>query len=247
MDSVPVSSGSPRVAISGFITFLRSITHCTVLTAHNGFKFDALLIIKLVLEQKMLDEFMSVVYGFADTLVMLKKKLSERRASKARFKLSTLIEEYLGSDAMIGAHNAVYDVAMLQKILSHLNINVTNEDILENAVTVEFLITQEHRSLQLKTIRTSLECLKCKRNPEEPDSKSSGISSSTITKIGKAGITLDNLLQSYNTSRRRGNEILLGQDIGGHPRVTKTKKVIDGLSYKLAELMEKRNRNVDTT
>ena len=79
LDSVPVSTVSPRVAISGFITFLRSITHSTVLTAHNGFKFDAPLIIKLVQEQKMLDEFMSVVHGFADTLVMLKKKLSKRR------------------------------------------------------------------------------------------------------------------------------------------------------------------------
>ena len=106
---------------------------------------------------------------------------------------------------------------MVQKILAHLNIKVTNEDIFENAVTVE------------------------------PDAKSSGISSSMITKIGKAGRTLENLLQSYNTSRCHGIEILLEQDVGGHPRVTKTKKVIGGLSYKLAELTVKRNRNVETT
>ncbi|XP_071581489.1 uncharacterized protein [Temnothorax nylanderi] len=132
LDSVPVSTVLPRVAIGGLLTFLRSIAESTVLTAYNGFKFDAPLIIKFVQEQEMLEEFTSVVNGFADTLPMLKNKLTERRASKASFKQFTLAEEYLGSEAAVGAHNALYDVAMLQKLLAHPDIDITNEQILEN-------------------------------------------------------------------------------------------------------------------
>lgn len=246
LDSVPVSTVSPRIAISGLLTFLRSIAQSTVLTAHNGFKFDAPLMITFVEQQGMLEEFTSVVHGFADTLPMLKNKLTERRSSKASFKLSTLAEEYLGSEAAIGAHNALNDVAMLQRLLAHPNIDIINDLILENVMTVESLITQEQRSLQCKILKTSLECLKHKPNPQEPDAKPSGISTSMMIKIAKAGITLEDILQSYNTSGRRGIEILLMQDVGGHPRVTKTKKVIDNLSYKLAELTEK-SKLVDTT
>ena len=51
---------------------------------------------------------MSVFHGFADTLPMLRNKLSEQWASKASFKLPALGEGYLGSDAVIGANNAVH-------------------------------------------------------------------------------------------------------------------------------------------
>lgn len=174
LDSMPVSTVSPRVAIGDLLTFLRSIAQSIILTAHNGFKFDVPFIIKFIQEQGMLEEFTSVVH--ADILPMLKNKLTERRASKASFKQSTLVQKYLGSEAAIGAHNALYDVAMLQKLLAHPDIDITNEQILENAMTVEYLITQEHRSVQCKIFKTSLECLKHERNSQEPNAKFSGIS-----------------------------------------------------------------------
>jgi len=52
------------------------------------------------------------IAGFSDTLIMLKKMLSERKGLN-QFKLETLTKDFLESEDSGSFHNAVYDVTVL--------------------------------------------------------------------------------------------------------------------------------------
>lgn len=51
-----------------------------------------------------------------------------------------------------------------------------------------------------------------------------------IGKMAEAGITLDLLQNAYKKGNDKGIELLLGEDIGGRPRITKTKMFSEMLS-----------------
>jgi len=182
----------------------------------------------------LLNDFISVAVGFADSLSLFKAKLKETRGEKASYKQVVLAEEFLGLNSSKGAHNAVYDIDMLEKLIKHPQINITKDDIQKNAKSTHFFISPKTSQLLFNTLKQSLQCEKGSEGQ-----KSVNLSSHMIKKIAAAGITLDNLLQ-YSSSKQQGIKILLAQNVGGKPRITKTKKIIDQLCAKLEIILQGR-------
>lgn len=63
----------------------------------------------------------SMLAGFSDTLVMLKKMYPDRKG-QSQFKLQTLATDFLESKELGNFHDAVFDVTVLQKLVRSLNL-----------------------------------------------------------------------------------------------------------------------------
>ncbi|XP_071637403.1 maternal protein exuperantia-like [Temnothorax longispinosus] len=74
-----VDTTPPQMAFKNFIAYLRSIGNSIILTAHNGFRFDAPLILRHMKKFGLLEEFQFVVMGFADTLHLFRNLLQNRK------------------------------------------------------------------------------------------------------------------------------------------------------------------------
>ncbi|XP_024890200.1 uncharacterized protein LOC112466367 isoform X2 [Temnothorax curvispinosus] len=89
-----------RLALKSFIDFLTPDP--VILIAHNGGRFDAPMLLNELRSLGLLQDFQSVVFGFCDTLPLLKKKLPERIKAKKSFRQSVLAEDLVGSRAADG-------------------------------------------------------------------------------------------------------------------------------------------------
>jgi len=232
---LPVTTHSKKDAARSFLQFLKRVGPNIILVAHNCFRFDGPAIVALMKNEGLLNDFISVVVGFADSLSLFKTKLKESRGEKASYKQVVLAEEFLGLNSSKDAHNAVYDIDMLEKLIKHPQINITKNDIQKNAKSTHFFISPKASQLLFNTLKQSLQCEKGSEGQ-----KSVGLSSHMIKKIAVAGITLDNLLQCYSSSKEQGIKILLAQNVGGKPRITKAKKIIDQLCAKLEIILQGR-------
>ncbi|KYN15258.1 hypothetical protein ALC57_12525 [Trachymyrmex cornetzi] len=231
----PVTTHSKKDAARSFLQFLKRVGPNIILVAHNCFRFDGPAIVALMKNEGLLNDFISVAVGFADSLSLFKAKLKETRGAKASYKQIVLAEEFLGLNSSKGAHNAVYDIDMLEKLIKHPQINITKDDIQKNAKRTHFFISPKASQLLSNALKQSLQC-----EEGSEDQKSVGLSSHMIKKIDAAGITLDNLLQCYSSSKQQGIKILLAQNVGGKPRITKSKKIIDQLCAKLEIILQGR-------
>lgn len=101
-----VETVSAKLAMDGFLDFLKLVQLKVILIAHNCFRFDAPLIIKQMEQLGLSTEFKNIVQGFCDTYPLFKKKLLERKSAKLSFKQLALAEEFLEADDLKGAHNA---------------------------------------------------------------------------------------------------------------------------------------------
>ncbi|KAK0175477.1 hypothetical protein PV327_009225 [Microctonus hyperodae] len=134
LKSVPVPTKSPKDAITEFITFLRDVGSKVMLAAHSGSIFDFPKIMRLIRELNMIHEFSSVVCGFIDTFLLLKRKLRSRCRS---FSQVNLAKDYLGLHGTSGTHNALVDVEILERIINCDKINLTKEEILRSANSIK--------------------------------------------------------------------------------------------------------------
>lgn len=100
-----------------FLQFLRLVEKPVSLVAHNGFQLDAPLIMRDMKALGLWQQFDSLVYGFTDTFRLLKSKLIERKAAKLKFNQEILVHDFVGDDAVNGAHNALTDVKNLEPIV----------------------------------------------------------------------------------------------------------------------------------
>ncbi|XP_043289283.1 uncharacterized protein [Venturia canescens] len=230
----PVISLTEIDAMEGFFQFLNKIEKKIILVAHNCFSFDSGALIDVIQRLGLLSKFTQSVIAFADTLPLFKIKLKNKRDSKASYKQNVLAEEYLGTNASVGAHNAVNDVKVLQQLVTHPAINIEKKDIFENSKTVNCLISKKNISATVSCFKRDLQIFNLSN-----DKENGRVSSGMITKIVAAGITLDNLFQVYKSSGEKGINILLAQDIGGKPRVSKNKKVISDLCKRISFLCRK--------
>lgn len=97
----------PRVSLVSFIDFLKNVGDSIILVAHNGFRFDAPMILRTMQKFGLLADFMFVVKGVADTLPIFRNHLVER---KKCFSLTALAVHFLGPSAIEGAHDARNDI-----------------------------------------------------------------------------------------------------------------------------------------
>ncbi|XP_058789690.1 uncharacterized protein LOC131663346 [Phymastichus coffea] len=203
---------SLRVAMEDFLSFLDTQGDQVILMAHNGYKFDFPLMLRNLSRLNLLDEFKTIVTGFSDTLNIFRNILPERRKAKKSFSQTTLAVEYLGQESAEGAHNALADVDILQKLISAIKIDhLTIYNHTQN-------ITDFIRNEALKNVHTSnkisLEFLK------------NCVSTNMLSRIAKAGINRSLIIDVYKTKGPKGIEMLLSEDVRGRPRVTKHKKSI---------------------
>lgn len=226
LNNVQVNTMPPRLVMVKFVEFLRSFNDGVILVAHNGFRLDAPFIVRTMLHMGLLDDFSAAMKGFADTLPIFRRKLEQRKKEKKSFSQSALANDLLEAGDCVGAHNAIFDVQLLDKLIK--KVCVTREEFLCHAKSVAEVVREMEQS-SLKTIhKRTMERLK-----SEP-----GVSAGMIDKIAAAGIDLSILQQTYSAAGVKGIELLLGQDVRGRPRVTKNKKVIQGILMAVKKSLE---------
>ncbi|XP_043274507.1 uncharacterized protein [Venturia canescens] len=206
----PVPTVSCHQAVDNFIQFLNGFTGGVVLAAHNCFRFDAPLLLRLVSEVGMLNQFSKVVKGFIDTLIVLKKCLIDRTAAKESFKLTALAEKFINADFTKEMHNALIDAKVLESLIHHPLIDIAANDLLKSAVTVNNICMREQRSIECKLKKSSLNVLLAEKDEHGKSSKVEGASARVA--------------------------ILLGQSVDGKARVTTSKKIVDAIVKRLVIL-----------
>ncbi|KAK0085128.1 hypothetical protein PV325_005715 [Microctonus aethiopoides] len=137
LKSVAVPTKSRIDAITEFITFLRGVGLKVMLAAHGGSKYDFPKILRLVKQLNMMNEFSSVVCGFIDTFTLLRSKLRTRFLLYRSFSQVNLAKDYLGLYCTSNAHNALVDVEVLERIINCSRIDLTREEILKSAVSIQ--------------------------------------------------------------------------------------------------------------
>lgn len=120
--------------------------------------------LRLVQELNMMEEFKEVVRGFTDTLPLFKNKMTERKSNKQSFSQSVLAEDLLDPQAAVGAHDARVDVMILEQLVNHEAIGVSELELIDNAVTINYIVNREHKVFQSKIIRNSLEVLRVQKD-----------------------------------------------------------------------------------
>ncbi|XP_034952438.1 uncharacterized protein [Chelonus insularis] len=240
VDCVEVSTISPKMAIKHFISFLQMSGSKVILVAHNCLRFDGPKILQLIEKENMLAEFSNIIYGFCDSYPLFKKKLPERKCSKLGFGLVELAKDYLNNDEIVKAHNAIGDVTMLQKLMFNTEINLSVDDLKSSVLSIQYFQYTKRRSAIVASLTPELSILQSSEEKESKldDKEKRGLSSGMIKKIAEAGILLKKLRETYATNGNTGITILLGQDVGGKPRVTKSKAIINAMITRLIEISE---------
>ncbi|XP_034247029.1 uncharacterized protein LOC117648577 [Thrips palmi] len=198
VDTVPL-----RVAMSGFVSFLKEQGASVILIAHNALRFDALIILRVMRELKIMDEFLDVCGGFVDTLHLFPEKVPglksyQQTSVAAQFNISTT-----------NAHNALGDVVVLQAIVDR--IGVSRFDLVRHLKTAGSIVEGVQQTAKRKMNEQSLTCLK------------PAVSAHMVKKIATAGITLGMLQETFVKGGSDAVAFLLSQDVGGAPKVTKQK------------------------
>jgi len=93
----------------------------------------------------MIDDFKQIIGGFADSLVLLKKKFPDRKGP-GLFKLSTLAQDLLQRNDNENFYNATYDVEVLENIVCS---TISKEEIFKNT---KFFVVSLMYETQLQNI-----------------------------------------------------------------------------------------------
>ncbi|XP_034246124.1 uncharacterized protein LOC117648066 [Thrips palmi] len=199
-----------RLALSSFIAFLKELGTTCVLVAHNGFKFDFTIILRVMRQYDLLDDFLSVCGGFIDTLHVFEEKLPRLKS----YKQTTLAAKY--KIPIDGAHNALADVKVLKELVRV--VGVSQFDLMRHITSAAGIVSGVEQIANKKMIEQSLSVLK----PTVKDGM--------ITKIAKARITLEKLKSTFEIGGEAALAFLLSQDVNGKPAVTKQKKKLEEIA-----------------
>lgn len=213
----PVETISLCGALLALLEFLRRLGKPVILVAHNGFRFDVPILIRDIRGTDLWTEFNEVVHGFVDTYQVLQKVLPQRKTDKLKFNQCDLARDILGPESAEGAHNALNDVTILQKIIN--KIPIPKEDLRNYAKSTSSVLIDLNMPARKKT----LECLE------------KFISKNMINKIAKAGLSLRDMQFVYRERKNVGVDLLLREDVHGHPRVTNTKRIINQIVLGIEE------------
>ena len=199
---------SVEEALHNLITFLKEISTSVILVAHNGFKFDFPMLLNELERSKLLTEFNTLIVRFADTLPVFRKALPDRVKSKLKFNQESLVSDFLGTENNVGAHNVIQDVKLLKQLINKIDVVAEWK---KNVKTVDNIINgkaiQDQNTREIKNRKVDLSLL------------NDSISKKMINKLAEAGITLEILRKAISDNAKDGLRMLLGEDVGGKPRV----------------------------
>lgn len=108
-DGVPVPTIPLRDLLIQFLTYLAQF-HNPILVAHNARCFDAPVLMRVLAENGLQQDFKQIVHGFLDTLP-LSREIYPRLPG---YSLEALVNQFLGQH--FDAHNAVEDAKVLQRL-----------------------------------------------------------------------------------------------------------------------------------
>lgn len=156
----------------------------------------------------MKENFQAVIKGYCDTLSLIKNKTGKK--GKGDNKLQNLAKDF-GIDSE-GAHDALEDVIMLDKVVTKLGIS--DDDLRKRTLSWDDAVNSISFSNNSSTALKELNTLK--------DCTSYGIRKKIIT----AKISVDMIIDAYKENQYDGLLNLLGKDESGLVKVTKNKKVL---------------------
>ncbi|XP_058801603.1 uncharacterized protein LOC131670209 [Phymastichus coffea] len=194
-------------ALIGLYQFLFAFKKKCVLTAHNC-AFDCPRLIKGVDKTFLTKYFQSIVFGFSDTLPIVRGMSNIKGAGHNKLQniaARLKIEGY-------AAHDALDDIAILNEILTKLKI--TNDEMKNHAIQW----SAEKDKIALTD--------KCQSNMKLYDELKTCTSVQMRKKMIACDISVDMIIDNYKQEGYDGLSRLLGRDENGKVRVTNNKNVI---------------------
>lgn len=144
----------------------------------------------------MSERFSEVVYGYADTLHIIKKALPERKKAKESFKEEELVKFFLPEENISELHNAINDITTLQKLIA--KIGISDDDILKQTKSLKEYEVEKANKKTLEKNKTGLLCLKTL------------VPAKTLNKFAKHGINAKELIDKYKkTDMKASKEFVL--------------------------------------
>lgn len=214
-----VKTFPPADVAVNFLQFLCAQGSQVLLVGHNAIRFDVPHIMKFLSSHGLARALCSLTYGLTDTLPLLKQ------GKGISAKQEDLAKKYLTAprwkSIIQGAHNAATDCLVLQGLLQHFKLD--NEKLKASAVTMKAYMEKQAVAKRTKSNLPQLDALK------------GSVSATMLSKMARVGITIEDLKREWTLHQREGVAVCLSITIGGKPRVTKCKKIID----KVCECVEK--------
>ncbi|CAG2201766.1 unnamed protein product [Mytilus edulis] len=206
-DDKEVQSIGISNALKAFILFLKDINN-TVLVGHNSKIFDVPILITALEKNGLLNNFMSSVKGFIDTLPLFKECIPNQPSYSQPKIYNTLFGE------LYSAHDSMEDVVALRRLFEKISpsfvlkskFSGTNESVMQ---------LYQHRNCT-KGLLTTL----------RPLTNSKTITNCMATKIASSGLGLSHLKLAHKRDRQQGIENLFTEicEHTSKARVTKSKK-----------------------
>lgn len=207
---VKVLSSPLRVVLGELLRYLQSFGKPCILTAHNC-AFDGPRLTRIIKEVSLVDEFSNVIAGFVDTLVLFRKKFPSRR-SKGSCTLTTLAVETLQLSPE-GAHDASYDVFLLEKLVRH---HFDYNDLTANIKSFDTVLQAPGQAARTERILKTLDPLE------------TVVSNGVRKKIASAGISYELIVATYEKGEQAVRD-LLEHKVDGKPQIIKTKKILNSI------------------
>ncbi|KAK0076364.1 hypothetical protein PV325_005506 [Microctonus aethiopoides] len=198
----PILTVTLSEALVGLYEFLSLFQQRCIVTAHNC-KFDYPRLMCALDKCFLKEHFRAIILGYSNSLPMIKKKTGKTK--KGENKLENIARELeINQDK---AHDALYDVIMLDKVLKKLNI--TTNDLLGSFLSWDDACNKIKFSENLPNALKKLQLLK--------DCVPTGMRK----KMAAANVSYETLENAYKTSKYTNIVQVLGKDENGVVKVTK--------------------------
>lgn len=203
-------------AIIKIIEFLQKLEKKCLMVAHNHL-FDAPRLVKLIENSNHVEDFKKLIYGFTDSLELLRKSISGQDS----YKLENLAKNILQISSE-NAHDAAYDVDVLKKLVT---LYVLVEEIVENYKSYDFMLTYFKNLMNVKKIILGLSPLE------------GTISSGMIKRLAKHDITFSKIIDLFFSEKGEEKviEFVSGKK-NGKAEIIKKKNIIEDIINFLKEL-----------
>ncbi|KAK0071447.1 hypothetical protein PV325_012921, partial [Microctonus aethiopoides] len=204
-----MSSVTRKFAFLKTIEFLKSLKKKVILIAHNCL-FDTRHFMHAATQLLQIEALCDIIIGFSDTLPLFKLKLPSR---PNKYSLAVLGEELMQT-SMSSAHNALFDVEVLEKLcLKYLDMN----SIIDSIITIPQIIEKSEANKKSMEIEKTLAPLK------------DVISKQMIKRLADNNILYEDLLQIYKDKGEKECIVYLRGEVDGQPSIIKSTKILNNI------------------
>ena len=196
------------IVLDKLLNFSNNLSKSCIFVAHNS-NFDASRLVSKIQAASLTEQFSKIVIGFSDILSLFKKRFPDKK-EKNSLTLTALAQE-LDNVPVMNAHDALYDVILLDKLISKF---FTYNELVENTKSVDYYIRNLDKEKDSKIYIESLNPLM------------SIVSKTMIRRMAYAAISYDVLLKEYQKDEKSVIN-LLEQRVDGKPQVIKSKQILN--------------------